>query len=75
VWVTSMPMHLFGAFGPEMIAVMTGVLEAACKELKDTDQPEVVREIVAQRILHAVRLGERDPVRLREAALRGRDHR
>jgi hypothetical protein len=27
-------MHLFGAFGPEMIAVMTAVLEAACKELK-----------------------------------------
>jgi hypothetical protein len=70
-----MSMRSFGAFGPEAIAVMTGVLEAACKELKDTDQPEVVREIVAKRIIHAVRLGERDPARVREAALRARDPR
>jgi plasmid stabilization system protein ParE len=68
-----MPMHLFGAFEPEAIAEMTEALEAACEELKD--QPEVVREIVAQRIILAVRFGERDPVRLRETALRGRDHR
>jgi hypothetical protein len=70
-----MPMHFFGAFGPEAIAEMTEAIEAACEELKDTGQPEVVREIVAQRIIYAVRLGERDPLRLREAALRGRDHR
>jgi hypothetical protein len=70
-----MRMHLFGAFEPEAIAEMTEALEAACEELKDSDQPEVVREIVAQRIILAVRFGERDPVRLREAALRGRDHR
>jgi hypothetical protein len=70
-----MPMHSFGAFGPEVIAEMTEALEAACEELGDTHQPEVLREKVAQRIIHAVRLGERDPVRLREAALRGPDHR
>jgi hypothetical protein len=70
-----MPMHLFGAFGAEAIAEMTEALEAACEELKDIDQPEVVREMVAQRIIHAARLGERGSVRLREAALRRRDHR
>jgi hypothetical protein len=31
-----MPMHSFGAFGPEVIAEMTEALEAACEELGDT---------------------------------------
>jgi hypothetical protein len=66
-------MHSFGAFGPEAIAEMSEALDAACLELGDTGQPEVVREMVAQRIIFAATLGERDPVRLRQAALRGRD--
>jgi hypothetical protein len=57
------------AFEPEAIAVMSEALEAACKELRDTDQPEVMREVIAGRIIAAARLGERDPLRLREAAL------
>jgi hypothetical protein len=68
-----MPMHSIGAFGPEAIAEMTEALEAACEELGDTGRPEVVREIVALRIIAAARLGESDPVRLREAALRKPD--
>jgi hypothetical protein len=56
------------AFEPEAIAVMSEALEAACKELRDTDQPEVMREVIAGRIIAAARLGERDPLRLREAA-------
>ena len=35
-------------------------------------QPNVVREVIAGRIIAAAKLGERDPVRLREAALRVR---
>jgi hypothetical protein len=62
-----------GAFGPEAIAVMSEALEAACEELGDTNRPEAVREIVALRIIAAAKLGECDPVRLREAALRKRD--
>ena len=64
-----MPLRSSGAFGPEAIAVMNKALEAACEELAD-GQPELAREIAARRILQAARLGERDPVRLREAALR-----
>jgi hypothetical protein len=58
-----MPMRSLGAFGPEAIAEMGEVLEAACEELGDNSQPEAVREIVALRIIAAARLGERDPVR------------
>jgi hypothetical protein len=71
-----MPIDSFvqpGAFGPEAIAAMSEALEAACEELGDTGQPEAAREIVALRIIAAAKLGERDPVRLREAALRKRN--
>ena len=64
-----------GAFGPEVIAVMGDALDAALKELQDAGQSDiqsdVVREIIAGRIIGAARLGERDPARLREAALLG----
>jgi hypothetical protein len=53
----------------ETIAAMTEAFDAACKLLDDTGQPESVLEIIAERIIAAAKLGERDPVRLREAAL------
>jgi hypothetical protein len=60
-----------GAFGPEAIAAMGEALEAALKELQDTGQSDVMREVIAGRIIAAARLGERDPARLRAAALSG----
>jgi hypothetical protein len=60
-----------GAFGPEAIAAMGDALDAALKELQDAGKSDVVREIIAGRIIGAARLGERDPVRLRAAALSG----
>jgi hypothetical protein len=60
------------AFEPELIVAMSEALEAACKELHDAGRPEVVREAIAVRIIAAARAGERDPVRLRAAALVGR---
>jgi hypothetical protein len=71
-----MPIRPFirsGAFEPEAIAVMSEAFEAACKELDEAGQPKVAREVIAGRIVAAARLGECDPVRLREAALRKRD--
>jgi hypothetical protein len=59
------------AFEPETISAMSGVLDAACEELHDTGEPDVVRERIATRIIAAVRLGERDPARLLIAARRG----
>jgi hypothetical protein len=65
-----MPMHLFGVFGPEAIAEMSEALDAAFEELRETGEPEIVREIIAGRIIAAARFGERDPARLLAAALR-----
>ena len=43
----------------------------ACKELKDTGQPDVVHEVMIKRIVAAARKGERNVTRLRDAALTG----
>jgi hypothetical protein len=48
---------------------MSEAFEAACKKLGDTGP----RETLAIRIIAAARFGERDPVRLLEAALRKPD--
>jgi hypothetical protein len=61
-----------GAFEPEAIAAMSEAFEAACDVLRDAGPPEVVREIIAGRIIAAARFGERDPAHLRVAALAGR---
>jgi hypothetical protein len=54
---------------------MGDALDAALKELQDMGQSnvqsDVVRETIAGRIIGAARLGERDPARLRAAALSG----
>ena len=63
------------AFEPETISAMSEVLHAAFEELKDTGEPDVARERIAARIVAAARLGERDPARLLEAALRRSDYR
>ena len=60
-------------FGPEAIAEVTASFDAAFEELQDTGEPEVVREIIAARIVAAARFGERDPARLLAAALRRPD--
>jgi len=67
-----MPIRPFirsGAFEPEAVAAMSEAFEAACKELDEAGQPRVAREVIAGRIIAAARIGERDPVRLRAAAL------
>jgi hypothetical protein len=55
-----------GVFGPEAIAGMSEAYDAAL-----ASQPNAVPEAIARRIIVAAKLGECDPVRLREAALRG----
>jgi hypothetical protein len=56
-----------GAFEPEAIAVMSEAFEAAIKELQDPG--DVMREVIARRIIAVATLGERDPARLLAAAL------
>jgi hypothetical protein len=51
--------------------LMDEAFDAACRELRDENQSEQVHEIVAKRIMDAVREGERSIARLREFALAG----
>jgi len=44
--------------------------DAACRALRD--QPEIVKETIAKKIIEAVKNGERDPNRLRDIALAAR---
>jgi hypothetical protein len=56
-------------FDDRMTGIMGEAFDNARKELRDTGQPPIVYEVIARRILDAVRGGERDPVRLRNAGL------
>jgi hypothetical protein len=65
-------MHLFmedGRFEPEAIVAMRKAYETSLKALRDTGQPKLVLEIIAERIVAAAGTGERDPARLWKAAL------
>jgi hypothetical protein len=42
--------------------------------LHDKEQPAVVYEIIAKRIIEAAKKGERDPIRLRDAGLAALGH-
>ena len=56
-------------FDSEVLAIMSSAYDAALVSLHDHGQPEVVREIIAKRIIAAALKGERDPERLRQQAL------
>ncbi len=58
-----------GLRGCWVVAAMSEAFEAACNELNEAGQPKVAPEVIAGRIIAAAKLGERDPVRLRAAAL------
>jgi len=60
-----------GAFTPEATAAMAKAFDAACEELRDVGHLQLVRKLLAQRIIVAARKGELDQVRLRAAALSG----
>jgi hypothetical protein len=56
-------------FDDRVTAIMGEAFDSACKELHDSGQPPIVYEVIAKRIIDAVRAGERDPVRLRNVGL------
>jgi hypothetical protein len=58
-----------GVFDDETTGLMGETFDSACAALRDKGQPKVVQEILARRIIMAARKGERDPKRLRDAAL------
>ena len=56
-------------FDDKATRLMGEAMDAACEGLRDTGQPALVREIIAERIIEAAKKGERDPARLRAAGL------
>jgi hypothetical protein len=56
-------------FDPEMIVVLGAAYDKALRSLHDRGQPEVVREVIARRIIDLAKKGEHDPERLCNAAL------
>jgi hypothetical protein len=58
------------AFGPDATRAMGAAFDKACRSLQDGDQANVVREIIAKRIIDLALDGERDPDHLCEASLR-----
>lgn len=67
-------MHLVNTdrtYPPETVAVMTAAFDRVCQSLSaQVNGNEIVRETLALIILRHVDLGEQDPVRLADVALR-----
>ena len=58
------------AFSPEDIQVMTAAFEDTLAALQLIDRLDPLTEMVAKKIIECAQTGERDPIRLRDCALR-----
>jgi hypothetical protein len=56
-------------FDPDTIELLERAYDKARRSLHDKGQPPIVEEVIAARILAAVKTGERDPDKLCELAL------
>jgi hypothetical protein len=60
-----------GVFGPHDVKVLTTAYEEALRALRLKDRFDPATEMIAKKIIELAQRGERDPVRLREYAIRG----
>jgi hypothetical protein len=58
------------AFGPEDIKVISAAYEQTLSSLGLIDRTDPLTTIVAEKIIECARMGERDPARLRDCALK-----
>ena len=56
-------------FDPETVKVLCDAYDRASKSLHDNGQPDIVKEVIARRIISLAQKGERDPDRLCARAL------
>jgi hypothetical protein len=56
-------------YDPETVQALCAAYDMAKRELHDRGQPEIVKEIIARRILGLAEKGERDAARLCAGAL------
>jgi hypothetical protein len=59
------------SFGPEEVRVLATAFDAALLELGLVDRSDPAVLLVAKRIMALAEQGERDPMRLREGAIKG----
>ena len=57
------------AFDPETVKALCDAYDRACTSLHDRGQPDIVNEVIAERIISLAKKGERDPDKLCEGAL------
>jgi hypothetical protein len=57
-------------FGPDEIKVLTTAYEEVLRKLRLENRADPATEMIAKKIIELARRGERDPVRLREHAIR-----
>jgi hypothetical protein len=60
----------FAPFDPEMIVSMTAAYESALRVLRLSDRQDPITELVAKKIIEVTQVGERDPARICERALK-----
>jgi hypothetical protein len=58
------------AFDCDETAALAAAFDQACRSMHDWGQPDIIREIIAKRIIEVAGNGERDPDRLCYRALR-----
>ena len=58
-------------FDDKATLAMGAAFDQACSSLRHFARDEIVRELIAKRIIEAAKNGERDPIRLRSQALLG----
>jgi len=56
-------------FGPDAIAVLAVALEDTLRQLRLVDRNDPAVTMVAKTIIELAKLGERDPIRLRDQAV------
>ena len=56
-------------FDDDATKAMGEAFDAACRELHDKGQPQIVYEVIAKRIIDKAKSGERDVAQLRDAGL------
>ena len=49
-------------FDPETVKVLCDAYDKASKSLHDNGQPDIVKEVIARRIISLAQKGERDPI-------------
>ena len=64
-----LPFFQGAAFDDDATQVMGKAFDRACQSLHDNGQPDLVRQIIAKRIIEVARKGERDPDELCARAL------